>query len=700
MNTSCYWEMSEGREPHEEKNIIVCIDLALVLSLMPSMALASETAGQNDGGSSNSNLNSIPDITFDYENEVMSGFHEDTYYSIKVKNQDEEEVLSETHAEDDNSHTMRIEEAWFGKTLEIVKKSSKDNIADSEPLELSVPVRPAAPEAKYAFTLTPGFVELPKKGNENNEYRIVTESSQIGIGTGSWTDIGEGVERTFENSVWIEIRTKASQNEAENVFASKSQSLKVDASGKAFPSVYNANINFDTDTTKVHLNHTFDVGSSYKLVANKYDTYDNGIRIYVMPSDFQTNGIMADLVEYSSNNESIASINGNILTIKGEGDVTITARRKDTGEAAWWYLTAAKPSSSGGSSSGSGGGSSSSSSSSQATQASNTSSGEIVIKSTADSPLYFGGFGDNENMTAVEWKLTSSSANSSGNQQVILSSNQMRDLINAANQNNADVININMQSSSEGNNSSNNDNSNNENSSDNSNNGNNSGSNTSTTFQTSNSDMKNLAESTDADLMLQSDAGSMQLSNEDLNNIASNLSEDGSFSIEMSSSNPTDTPVPGGMQALNVKFSDSSNSDFLSMDNTSDAILSTFMSNSNFYMNSVDIGKLASADSPAVLCLKKSSAQDLGMVDKLSITDVQLSAGQVGGSNKWTIQFSAVSNNDAENQGTNNKEQSLAEKIRQAEERWNNGMKNIFNPNQANNDDHRDEFGPMNLSYF
>jgi hypothetical protein len=103
---------------------------------------------------------SIPVITINYTNNTLTGFSDDSIYTINGN-----QVTSE-------DGTITIDDTWYGTTLSIVTKARDEDHADSTAQELSIPTIPEAP------TVTAGYNKITGT-TKNMEYKLASSSAWI-----------------------------------------------------------------------------------------------------------------------------------------------------------------------------------------------------------------------------------------------------------------------------------------------------------------------------------------------------------------------------------------------------------------------------------------------------------------------------------------------------------------------------------------
>lgn len=179
-----------------------------------------------------------PEIKIDYENNMLTGFDEDTEYSIN----------DVTVTPEDGS--VAIDSSWYGNTISVVRKSRGDGYTDSKAQELSIPTVPDAPT-----TVSAGYNKITGVMTAM-EYKLSSSDTWISCSDGEISNLEAGA---------YDVRLKAS----ELSFASKIAQIQVENTPQAEDT---PNIAIDY---KNHVLTGFD-GSSEYLVNESIAVISNG----------------------------------------------------------------------------------------------------------------------------------------------------------------------------------------------------------------------------------------------------------------------------------------------------------------------------------------------------------------------------------------------------------------------------------------
>ena len=135
-----------------------------------------------------------PSIEIDYENNQLTRFLDGTYIinGVEYDTNVEYDISKEPHRD-----SIPIDESWYGKTISIVKKASKDYFTDSEPQMLYIPALPEAPDLVVS-TNDSGVSKINSLSNleyqyakniystiNNDVWRSVTSSRELEVVRGN-----------------------------------------------------------------------------------------------------------------------------------------------------------------------------------------------------------------------------------------------------------------------------------------------------------------------------------------------------------------------------------------------------------------------------------------------------------------------------------------------------------------------------------
>ena len=160
---------------------------------------------------------STDDISFNYTNEVLTGFEKNVKYSIN-----DNEVIS-------SDGTLDISE-YIGQEISIVRLARDDNYINSGELMIEIPARPEAPTGVIGGrTVIVGVTDkMEYKLSSDSEWTDVTGTNVMGLAAGSYDVRIKATENSFASeAVTVTVAKKKRSSDSESDTDSESNTDRI-----------------------------------------------------------------------------------------------------------------------------------------------------------------------------------------------------------------------------------------------------------------------------------------------------------------------------------------------------------------------------------------------------------------------------------------------------------------------------------------